>query len=195
MRWRTWAGALATAIVVGWTVGGASAASGDGVGDYMAIRGDWQPDHVITACRFTVEQLESARSQLSGEDNYSDFPGAINAEIVRQRTGGCPGGGGDQGAPVLSRVRFTPSAFRAARGATLRFELSRRASVRIAVERRSGRRWARVSSLVRSGRRAGANAVPFPARGLAPGAYRATLTATAAGRRSRARSATFRVVR
>jgi hypothetical protein len=194
MRWRIWAGTLAAVVVAGWTVGGASAAPGGGVDDYTAIRGDWQPDHVITACRFTVEQLENARSQLSGEDNYTDFPAAINAEIGRQRTGGCPGGGGDGGAPVLSRVRFTPSSFRAARGGTLRFELSRRASVRVVVERRSGRRWAKVSTLVRAGRRAGANAVPFPAQGLAPGAYRATLTATAAGERSAARSATFRVV-
>jgi hypothetical protein len=181
-------------VVAGWTVGGASAAPGGGVDDYTAIRGDWQPDHVITACRFTVEQLEHARSQLSGEDNYTDFPAAINAEIGRQRTGGCPGGGGDEGAPVLSRVRFTPSAFRAPRGGMLRFELSRPASVRVAVERRSGPRWAKVSTQVRSGRRAGANAVPFPARGLAPGAYRATLTATAAGQRSAAGRATFRVV-
>ncbi|MDQ4041347.1 MAG: hypothetical protein M3141_06315, partial [Actinomycetota bacterium] len=59
--------------------------------DYAAVRGDWQRDRVLTACRFTVEELEDARSVMTGEDEYSGLEGAIEAEIVRQRTGGCPG--------------------------------------------------------------------------------------------------------
>jgi hypothetical protein len=51
--------------------------------DYAAVRGDWQPDKVITRCRFTIAQLESARSLLTPEDGYTDFPSAISAEIAR----------------------------------------------------------------------------------------------------------------
>jgi len=173
---------------------GATPAAGDEYGDYAAVRGDWQPDRVITACRFTIGQLESARSAMTGEDNYSGFQDAIEGEIRRQRTGGCPGGGGVAGAPVVSRVRFVPPRFRAARGSSLRFALSRRATVHVAVERRAGTRWIRVRSLVRRGRRAGNNAVPFVARGLARGLYRATVTATAGRRRSAPRRAAFRIL-
>jgi hypothetical protein len=193
MRRRTWAGTLA-AVVAGWTLGGAPAALGGGTNDYAAIRADWAPDHVITACRFTVEQLENARSMLTGEDNYTDFPSAIDGEISRQRTGGCPGGGGLQGAPVVSRARFTPAAFRAGRGGTLRFGLSRAATVRVAIERRQGARWAAMSTLVRPVRRAGNAALPYRPRGLAAGSYRATVVATAGGRRSRPARAAFRVL-
>lgn len=193
MRRHSLAGVLAAVVVC--ALGVAPGAAADEMGDYTAIRGDWQPDRVITACRFTVEQLEGARTLLTGEDNYSGFERAIESEIVRQRTGGCPGGGGVEGAPVVSRVRFTPASFTARRGGTLRFGLSRRAIVRVLVERRRGSRWARAASFVRTGRRAGGNAIPFSARGLAPGAYRATLTALAGGRRSAPKSATFTVRR
>jgi len=179
----------------GLAAGGGTAWAGDGFADYAAVRGDFQRDRVITACRFTVEQLENAKSVMTGEDEYSGLQGAIESEIVRQRTGGCPGGGGLEGAPVLSRVRFVPATFRAARGSSLRFGLSRRATVRILLERRRGARWTRRSTLVRSNRRAGNNAIAFRSRGLAPGAYRATLTAVAGRRRSAPRRATFRVRR
>ena len=193
MQRGTWAGALA-AVAVG-VLGVAPGASGDEYGDYARVRGDWQPDRVLTACRFTVSELENARSVLTGEDNYSGLQGAIEDEIRRQRTGGCPGGGGVEGLPVVSRVRFVPAVFRAARGSRLRFELSKASAVRIVVERRAGSRWVRVRTLVRTGRRAGANTVVFAARGLAPGAYRATLTAFADGDRSVLRRAAFRIVR
>jgi hypothetical protein len=183
MRWRTWAGTLAVVGVGALCM--APGAAADEMSDYTAVRGDWQPDRVITACRFTVEQLEGARSLLTGEDNYSGLQGAIESEIVRQRTGGCPGGGGLEGVPVVSRVRFA--------GGALRFGLSRRAAVRIVVERRRGARWAKASTLVRTSRRAGNNSIALSPRGLAPGSYRATVTATAAGRRSAPKRATFTV--
>ncbi len=192
MRRRTWAGAFAAA--AGCALGAAAPAAADERSDYAAVRGDWQRDRVLTACRFTVEELENARSVMTGEDEYSGLEGAIGAEIVRQRTGGCPGGGGTQGAPVVSRLRLVPAALRGRRAATLRFGLSRSATVRIAIERRRATRWVRVRSLVRSVRRPGNAAVVLPARGLRPGAYRAVVTAVAGGTRSRPRSAAFRVL-
>ncbi|MDX6699695.1 MAG: hypothetical protein QOE65_3092 [Solirubrobacteraceae bacterium] len=182
-------------VVVVCALAAAPGASGDEYSDYAAVRRDWQPDRVITACRFTVSQLENARSLLTGEDNYSGMQGAIEAEISRQRTGGCPGGGGPQGAPVVSRARFVPSAFRAAKGSTLRFGLSRAANVSVLVQRRLGARWTRAASFTRTRRRTGENSLPFSARGLAPGAYRAVLVATAGRARSRPARAAFTVRR
>lgn len=192
MRWRTVAGTLAAAGAC--ALGAAPGAAADEFGDYAAVRGDWQPDGAITACRFTVEQLENAKAAMTGEDEYSGLQGALEREIVRHRTGGCPGGGGHEGAAVVSRARFVPARFRATRGATLRFALSRRATVRIVVERRRGRRWSRVATLVRSSRRAGNNSLRLRARGLAPGLHRATLTALSPGRRARPARAAFRIL-
>jgi hypothetical protein len=208
-----------------WTVGliaaaavGLAAAPGALAGpteDYAAVRGDWQPDKVITRCRFSLAQLENARSLLTAEDAYTDFPAALNAEIARQRAGGCPAGGTAR--PVVSAMRFTPPTFRvsarataitAARrapaGSVLRFSLSKAAKVKIVVQRRKkvGRsfRWVRAGTLTRRGGRAGANKVAFSGRigrrALASGRYRATLTATAAnGRVSQAKRRSFLVVR
>jgi hypothetical protein len=180
--------------------------------DYAAVRGDWQPDKVITRCRFTIAQLESARSLLTPEDGYTDFPSAITAEIARQRAGGCPAG-----RPVVSAMRFTPPTFRvsvrataitAARrapaGSVLRFSLSRAASVKIVVQHRKkvGRsfRWVKAGTLTRRRGRAGPNKVAFSGRigrrALAIGRHRATLTATGANRRvSAPRRRSFLVVR
>ncbi|HEU4703339.1 MAG TPA: PKD domain-containing protein, partial [Conexibacter sp.] len=113
-------------------------------------------------------------------------------------------------------------ASRAPVGTTFRFALDRAASVRIAFAKparglRSGRRCVRPSrrlrragarrctrfvpvrpALVRAGR-AGANAVPFSGRlrrrALAPGRYRATLTATADGTAGPPSSVGFAIVR
>jgi hypothetical protein len=201
-----------------WTVGLVAAA---GVGlaaapgalatpaqDYAAVRGDWQPDQVLTPCRFTLAELLGARSLLTPEDSYTDFPSAISAEIARRRAGRCA-------RPVVSGVRFTPPTFRvsarataitAARapaGSVLRFSLSRAARVKIVVQRRKkvGRifRWVRAGTLTRRGGRAGANKVAFSGRigrrALASGRYRATLTATASnGRVSQAKRRSFLVV-
>ena len=179
--------------------------------DYAAVRGDWQPDKVITRCRFTIAQLESARSQLTPEDGYTDFPSAISAEIARQRARRCP-----NARPFVSAMRFTPPTFRvsarataitAARrahaGSVLRFSLSRAAPVKIVLQRRKkvGRRfrWVRAGTLTRERGLAGPNKVAFSGRigrrALASGRYRATLTATGLNRRaSEARRRSFLVV-
>ena len=182
MRRRNLAGTLALSAAC--ALGAAPGAAADEMSDYTAVRGDFQPDRVLTACRFTVEQLEGAKSAMTGEDEYSGLQGAIGSEIIRHRTGGCPGGGGLEGTPVVSRVRF-------ARGA-LRFGLSRRASVRVVLERRRGARWARTGTLVRTNRRAGESSLALR---LAPGRWRATVTAVAGGRRSAAKRALFTVRR
>jgi hypothetical protein len=180
--------------------------------DYAAVRGDWQPDKVITRCRFSIAKLENARSLLTPEDAYTDFPSAISAEIARQRAGGCPAGGANA-RPVVSAMRFTPSTFRvsarataitaAHAGSVLRFSLSRAATVKIVVQRRKkvGRvfRWVRAGTLTRRRGRAGANQVAFSGRigrrALASGRYRATLTATGLNRRvSQAKRRSFLVV-
>jgi plastocyanin len=112
---------------------------------------------------------------------------------------------------VMTRSRFRVgpgatalSAARARRGSAFEFRLSRAATVRIALSRvltgRGGKkRHAGKGTLVRRGRRAGANTVPFSGRvgrgALAKGLYRATIRATGAnGRRSKARRTSFRIV-
>ncbi len=115
----------------------------------------------------------------------------------------------------------TPIAARAKRGSTLSFRLSEAATVRIAIERPAkGRRskgkcrkpsrrlrrakrctrWAKVRTLTRRNRPAGANRIKFTGRfrgkALKPGRYRASITATnAAKRKSKVRRASFRIVR
>jgi Domain of unknown function (DUF4394) len=110
---------------------------------------------------------------------------------------------------------------RAPRGSRLRFTLSEAADVRVLIERalpgrRVGRRckpptrklrgrrrctrFKRVGTLRRSNRPAGRNEFPFSGRigrrALAPGGYRARITATdPAGNRSRARRGRFTIVR
>jgi hypothetical protein len=104
-------------------------------------------------------------------------------------------------------------------GTTFRFTLDEGATVRIAIERSasgrvSGRRcvkptkrlrghrrctrYVKVGTLIRRAKR-GADKVPFSGRigrkALAPGRYRATLTATAGGKRGTPRRLSFRVVR
>jgi hypothetical protein len=202
-----------------WTVGlvaaaaaGLAAAPGALAGpaeDYAAVRGDWQPDQVLTPCRFTLAELLGARSQLTPEDGYTDLPSAITAEIARRRAGRCA-------RPVVSAMRFTPPTFRvsarataisAARrapaGSVLRFSLSRAATVKIVVHRRTRVRrtfrWVRAGTLTRRRGRAGSNQVAFSGRigrrALASGRYRATLTATGLNRLvSQARRRSFVVV-
>jgi hypothetical protein len=112
--------------------------------------------------------------------------------------------GGDTTAPVITRFAAAPRRFRvgAARGTRLRFTLSEPAGVRVVIERvRPGRRLRRrVATLTRTGLSQGRNAVRFSGRlrrrALLAGRYRATITAAdAAGNRSIARRASFRIVR
>jgi hypothetical protein len=198
---------LVAAIAVG--LAAAPGALAGPVEDYAAVRGDWQPDQVLTPCRFSLAELLGARSQLTPEDGYTDLPSAISAEIARRRAGGCA-------RPVVSGMRFTPPTFRvsarataitAARraraGSILRFSLSRAASVKIVIQRRKkvGRsfRWVKAGQLTRRRGRAGANNVAFSGRigrrALASGRYRATLTATGVNRYvSKAKRRSFVVV-
>jgi len=123
-------------------------------------------------------------------------------------TGGGPIRIRDKTRPVISRLgmtrrRFavgrarTPlSAKRVPRGSAFRFRLSERAKVTIRIDVKAGRRYRKVKSLARRGRRAGQNKVPFSGRikrkALAPGRYRATLRAVdRAGNRSRPRRTAF----
>ena len=180
MRWRILAGVLAVGAL--W----APAAGADPYADYNAVRADWQPDQVITACRFTIGELQNARSLLTGEDNYSGFQEALETEISRQRSRGCPGGGGTEGRPALSRVKVVAG--------RVQFGLSRAAQVGIVVERRAGRGWVRVRGLTRAAR-AGSNTISLPLRGLAAGSYRVTVTARAGGEKSAPARASFPIRR
>ena len=124
--------------------------------------------------------------------------------------GGSGSGGGapvDRTAPVIGRISLSPKAFAAssrstaqsaaARGTTIRYTLSEAATVIARIERAGAGR--RAGTLRRAGR-AGSNRLAFSGRvgrkALRPGAYRLVLTATdAAGNRSAARSARFRILR
>jgi hypothetical protein len=59
--------------------------------DYTAVKNDWLKDGVITACRFSVAQLQNANrvSAQSTEDPYTSFPDAINNELKRWSAGKC----------------------------------------------------------------------------------------------------------
>ena len=205
---RIWTVVLVAAAGVG--LAAAPGALAGPVEDYAAVRGDWQPDQVLTPCRFSLGQLLGARSQLTPEDGYTDLPSAISAEIARRRAGRCA-------RPVVSAMRFTPPTFRvsarataitAARrahaGSVLRFSLSRAAPVKIVLQRRKkvGRRfrWVRAGTLTRERGLAGPNKVAFSGRvgrrALTVGRYRATLTATGPNFRvSAPRRRSFLVVR
>jgi hypothetical protein len=96
-------------------------------------------------------------------------------------------------------ARPTPlAARRTPRGTTFRFRLSERATARIKLQRKRGRKWKTVGTLRRRAA-AGRKRVPFSGRlrrkALAPGRYRAVLVAVdAAKNRSKPRRLSFRVV-
>jgi hypothetical protein len=122
----------------------------------------------------------------------------------------------DTARPVLSRLRIAPRRFRVARGRTplvarrvargskFRFRLSEPATVKIRLERKTGRgrrgAYRKVAVLTRRRQRTGQNRVRFSGRikrrALAPGTYRATVRAVdAGGNPSRARRVSFAIVR
>lgn len=117
----------------------------------------------------------------------------------------------DRRRPVLRRVSLRPAAFRAARrgsplapsgrGALLRYTVSERATVTIAVRRRARRgRFVRVPGLIRLQARRGANSVRLSGRlagrTLRPARYRLAIGASdAAGNRSRSHVLAFRITR
>ena len=131
--------------------------------------------------------------------------------------GGGPGGGTstDTTAPRLRNLTITPGRVRRRATAELSFSLSEAADIRVAIQRsRRGRRingrcvqstrrnrtrractrWVTVRSLQDDGRQ-GANELEIRSRGLAPGRYRAVLTATdTAANTSRPVTVTFTVL-
>lgn len=80
---------IATAAVVG-AVFATPAAAGP-FEDYHNIRADWAADRIITPCRWSEQELANAR-QISADvpdDQYTDFPAALDRELVRWRSGAC----------------------------------------------------------------------------------------------------------
>lgn len=106
----------------------------------------------------------------------------------------CCAGPGDSVRPVVRGLAYRRAAGR--RPAALRFTLSERARVAVAIDRRSGRRWVRAVTLARVWRTKGGASIAVRGRAgrgaLAAGSYRATLVATdAAGNRSLPRTVRF----
>jgi hypothetical protein len=117
---------------------------------------------------------------------------AAGADRTLTVTGG-PGGGSGT-APVVSKLTFRPKRLRRGHRATVRFTISEPARVRLGFAKRKGKRYRAAGSLTRTVK-AGAVKLTFRRRALKPGRYRLTVVATdAAGRRSKAVRATFRVV-
>jgi hypothetical protein len=103
-------------------------------------------------------------------------------------------------APTIGGLMITPPRFKAKRGARIRFTLTERANVRIAIERLTARarRYAKFGTLQRS-EPAGMDRIAIKRRvagaTLRAGRYAAVVTATdAAGNRSRAYKLKFRVL-
>lgn len=67
----------------------------DAASDARAVYLDWQPDKVITACRFTRAQLVNAQTTAASSPDFDTYaPGfrdQINREIARYDSGGCQG--------------------------------------------------------------------------------------------------------
>ena len=125
-----------------------------------------------------------------------DSQGCSDAFVYTGQSTTCPGGFGTLASsgldtlPILSRLRV--------RRLTFRYRLNERATVKITIARKKGRRFKRVGAIRAPGRRGG-NRKRFSGklkgRRLKPGTYRATAVATDSnGGRSRPRSVRFRMV-
>jgi lamin tail-like protein len=103
---------LAFAAVLVTSTALAPAAAAGPAEDYTAVANDYKGDQDVTACRFTQQQLENARSQIPPDvDAYAPgFRTEINKEITRWKTGGCAGGGGGGGGSTVDlrivKVRY-----------------------------------------------------------------------------------------
>lgn len=115
-------------------------------------------------------------------------------------------------APRISSLRISPSTFRAAtrgasiakaktrpRGGKVTVKLTRAAKAALSVERRTGTRWVKVKGTFSRTLKAGTSSFRFTGRiagkALKPGRYRLRAVATAAGKPSAVRRASFRIVR
>lgn len=161
--------------------------------------------------RIRVTLRASARAGAASSALADNVKLTLDAPPTGGSTAGGQAGGGtaDGIAPALGRVTLAPAKFAVARGGTavsaarrgtaVRYSLSEPATVTLRIERLvKGKR--RTAGALRRTGAAGANRVRFSGRigrrALRPGRYRLTVRATdAAGNRSAARSATFRVVR
>jgi DNA-binding beta-propeller fold protein YncE len=149
----------------------------------------------------SVDGQPGADTQVAGESRPDSQPGpspeAASSDTV---------------APLLGTASFSPKRFAVARrstpltarakktGSSLRFKLSERSDVTIAIQRRAGRRWRKVATLVRPRLAAGKAKIVFTGkigkRTLKPGRYRAVVTAKdQAGNRSKPRTALFAIIR
>lgn len=150
----------------------------------------------------------------AGDSGGGREPSGGGGWRVLVRVGFCPAGqtcGAAVGIPAVTRPALVPNVFRVApaatpvaarvaSGARLTFTLSRPATVTIAIQGPAGGgRWRTVGTLTRRGLAAGARSIRFTgrigSRALAPGTYRAAITAKSAGRTSKVATAGFRIVR
>jgi DNA-binding beta-propeller fold protein YncE len=152
--------------------------------------------------------LDGAAQAIVSPDGRNVYAISLEPGAITAFDRALPPSGEGGSAPEVTGFRFTPRRFApkpAGKGARVRFELSKPASVRIALERLRPRahgrpRFARAGALQRLNRPAGLNTLAFSGRiggrALRPGRYRATLVATdAQGRRSAPRRASFTVLR
>lgn len=93
---------------------GAPAALAAPTDDFRAVLADWQPDHDVTACRFTRAQLVNADAvagTLADFDSYAPgFRDEVRREIARYDAGGCRGVSPDSPARArspLAKLRIT----------------------------------------------------------------------------------------
>jgi len=90
----------------------APAASASPASDLNAVLKDYGSDADIASCRFTIGQLESARSALGSDFNtYAPSVKAeINREITRWKDGGCKNKAGAAPDVRITRIQYKGSA-------------------------------------------------------------------------------------
>jgi hypothetical protein len=62
--------------------------------DFDGVYADWKADHVVTQCRWTQAELESAYKVATGSPDFqyaTGFQDNVRAEINRWKSGGCAG--------------------------------------------------------------------------------------------------------
>src|SRR4051794_16886506 len=62
--------------------------------DFDAVYNDWKPDHDVTACKWTEQQLHNADDVAAQNPDFAyltDFRDEVQREIARWKAGGCAG--------------------------------------------------------------------------------------------------------